>query len=51
MLLLPRYFRYSIEAKQVEFIGTGSDRSFTGMFTCVLKFFYVLKNEKKRNKE
>jgi len=42
-LWLPRYFRYSIEAKQVESIGTGSDRSFTGIFTCVLKFLQHFK--------
>ena len=34
--------------KRVESKRTGSDRNFTGMFTCVLKFFNVLKNEKKR---
>ena len=47
VLWLPRYFRYSIEVKRVESTGTRSDRSFTGLFTCVLTVFYILKNEKK----
>jgi len=47
-LFLPQYFRYSIEAKQVESTGTESDRSFTGRFTRVLSVFFVLKNQKKR---
>ena len=46
---LPRYFHYSIEAKQVESTGTGSDRSFTGMFMCVLSVLQCLKrNENKQ---
>ena len=46
VLWFPRYFRYSIEAKRVEFIGTGSDRSFTEMFTCVLNILQYLKEWK-----
>jgi len=39
--LASRYFCYSVEAKRVKATGTGSDRKFTGMFTCVLKFFTI----------
>ena len=35
-------------AKRVESIGTESDRSFIGLFTCVLMVFNILKNKKKR---
>jgi len=48
MLWLPRYFRYSIEAKQVESTGTGSDRRFTGLCTCVLKFLLCFKESKEK---
>ena len=50
---LPLYFRYSIEAKRVESIRTGSDGSFIGMFTYVLKFLQCLKEcrEKKIKNE
>ena len=46
---LPRYFRYSIEAKRVESTKMGNDKSFHGMFTCVLKFLQHFK-ESKENK-
>ena len=48
MLWLPQNFRYSIEAKRVESTGTDSDRSFTGMFTCVLKFLQRFKESKEK---
>ena len=48
MLWFPRYFRYNIEAKRVESIGTGSDRGFTGMFTCVLKVLQHFKESKEK---
>ena len=40
---LPRYFRYSIEAKGVESTRTRSDISFTGQFTCMLSVLQCLK--------
>ena len=43
---LPRYFCYSMEAKRVESTGTESDRTFTGMFTYVLKFLQRFKESK-----
>ena len=49
MLWLPRYFRYSIKAKPVESTGTGSDKSFTEIFTYVLSVLQSLK-EWKENK-
>ena len=51
MLWLPLYFCYSIEAKRVESKRTGSDRSFTGLFTCVLKFLQHFKESKKRKQK
>jgi len=48
VLWLPRYFRYSIEAKWVESTGTESDKSFTGLFTCVLKFLLCFKESKEK---
>ena len=45
-------FHYSTEAKRVESTGTRSDRSFTGMFTCmlsVLQSFKASKEKKTRN--
>ena len=49
VLWLPRYFRYSIEAKRDKSIETGSDRSFIGMFTCMLSVLQCFK-EWKENK-
>ena len=46
MLWLPRYFYYSIEAKRIEFTGTGSDKSFIGMFMCVLTVLQSFKESK-----
>ena len=51
VLWLPRYFCYSIEVKRVESTGTGSDRNFTGMFMCVLKFLQCLKESKEKKKQ
>ena len=52
---LPRYFRYSIEAKtsQIHKDGRRYYRSFTNMFTCTLKVLQCLKKwkEKKRKNE
>jgi len=48
VLWLPRYFRYSIEVKQVESTGTGGDRSFHGMFTCVLMVLLCFKESKEK---
>ena len=39
---------YSIEAKRVESTGTGSDRSFTVIFMCVLKFLLCFKESKEK---
>ena len=50
MLWLPRYFRYSIEAKRVKSKGTGSDRSFTGMFTCMLSVLQSFKESKEKKR-
>ena len=51
MFGLPRYFRYSLEAKQVESTRTGSDISFIGMFTCVLKFLLCFKESKEKKQK
>ena len=51
MLWLPQCFRYSIEAKRVESIRTGSDRSLHGKFTCVLTVLQCLKEWKEKKKE
>ena len=48
MLWLLRYFRYSIEAKWVEYTGTESDKSLTDMFTYVLKFLLCFKESKEK---
>ena len=48
VLWLPRYFRYSIEPKWVEFTRTKSDRSFTGIFKCVLRFLQHFKESKEK---
>ena len=40
--------RYSIEAKRVKPIGTGGDKSFHDMFTCVLKFLQCFKESKEK---
>jgi len=47
-LWLPRYFRYSIEAKWVESTGMKSDRRFIGIFTCVLTVLLCLKESKEK---
>jgi len=51
VLWLPRHFRYSIEAKQVESTRTKSDRSFTGLFTCVIKFLQHFKESKEKKQK
>ena len=52
VLWLPQYFRYSIDAKQVESTRTGSDRSFTVLFTYVLTILLCFKKmTRKENKE
>ena len=53
-LWLPRYLGYSTEAKHVESTRTKSDRSFTGLFTCVLTvllFFKEWKEKKIKNEK
>ena len=40
VLWLPRYIHYSMVAKRVESTRTGSDRSFTGRFTCVCSLMF-----------
>ena len=49
VLWLPRYFRYSIEAKTSRIHKDGGDRSLHGMFTCMLTVLQCLK-EWKENK-
>ena len=52
VLCLPRYFRYSIEAKRVKFSRTGGNKSINSMFTCVLTVLLCFKESKrKENKE
>ena len=48
MLLLPQYFRYSIEAKRVESIMMGEDRSINGMFVCMLAVLLSFKESKEK---
>ena len=48
VLWLPRYFRYSIEAKTSRIHKEGGDRSFTSWFTCVLKVLQCFKEWKER---
>ena len=45
---LPRYFCYSIEAKTSRIHKDGRGRSFTGMFTCMLKVLQSLKEWKEK---
>ena len=47
-LWLPQYFCYSIEDKMSRIYKDGRDRSFTGMFMCVLKFFQHFKESKEK---